>query len=430
MSNEKPNFKTLTSKVQNWLDHGLISNEQAEQILVFEQGQSSSNKTDWGNIIASSLGALLIGGGIILIFAYNWESFSKFTKLIISFLPLIVGQLIYGFTYFKRANSSVWVETSSAFLALSLIACISLISQTYHIIGSVTDFVFLLLLLGIPILFLLPNAVTIALYMVGSTYWSLWDESWSNTVYWFFLGLILIAMWRFSERSSSRLRKIILSWLLALSFPLAWLGMHFDASLMYFILGFSFCIGIYYLIELFDYSSRPFETLAVIGVLIMSMVLTFLYEWETERHILGFMEDGQWNIEHLVINIALVFLGIYYLWLLYKKREDLEGSTLLIAIFPIIVTVLYPLGAMAWGTLIFLAMNAYLIVLGIFLIKEGMDTSSIRLVNLGLFILLLLGGIRFLDSNWSLLVKGIAFLLLGTMAFIMRWQLSQRIKAQ
>jgi hypothetical protein len=237
-------------------------------------------------------------------------------------------------------------------------------------------------------------------------------------------------MWRFSERSSSRLRKIILSWLLALSFPLAWLGMHFDASLMYFILGFSFCIGIYYLIELFDYSSRPFETLAVIGVLIMSMVLTFLYEWETERHILGFMEDGQWNIEHLVINIALVFLGIYYLWLLYQKREDLEGSTLLIAIFPIIVTVLYPLGVMAWGTLIFLTMNAYLIVLGIFLIKEGMDTSSIRLVNLGLFILLLLGGIRFLDSNWSLLVKGIAFLLLGTMAFIMRWQLSQRIKAQ
>ncbi|MCH2085061.1 MAG: DUF2157 domain-containing protein [Saprospiraceae bacterium] len=428
MSNEKPNFKTLASKVQNWLDHGLISKEQAEQILAFEQGQSNNSKTDWGNIIASALGALLIGGGIILIFAYNWESFSKFTKLIVSFLPLIVGQLIYGFTYFKRAHSSVWVETSSAFLALSLIACISLISQTYHIIGAATDFVFLLLLLGIPILFLLPNALTIALYMVGSTYWSLWDESWSNPTYWFFLGIILVAMWRFSDCSSSRLRKIILSWLLALSFPLAWLGMHLDASLMYFILGFSFCIGIYYLIELFDYPSRPFKTLAVIGVLIMSIVLTFLYKWETERPILAFIEDGQWNVEHFVINIALVFFGVYYLWLLFQKRKGLEGSTSLIAIFPIIVTVLYPLGAMNLGTFIFLAMNAYLIVLGIFLIKEGMDTSSISLVNLGLFILLLLGGIRFLDSNWSLLVKGIAFLSLGILAFIIRWQLNKKIK--
>ncbi len=58
-------------------------------------------------MIFGILGAILSGLGIILILAHNWDDLSTTIKSIISFLPLLIGQLFCGYTVLKKSENTV-----------------------------------------------------------------------------------------------------------------------------------------------------------------------------------------------------------------------------------------------------------------------------------------------------------------------------------
>ncbi len=61
-------------------------------------------------------GALLIGAGIILMLAHNWEDLSRPVRAALSFLPLLLAQGLAGWALVRRPESLAWREGTGALL--------------------------------------------------------------------------------------------------------------------------------------------------------------------------------------------------------------------------------------------------------------------------------------------------------------------------
>ncbi len=76
----------LSRETQDWVVDGLISPEQAAAIRArYPEAPAAAS---WTMVLFSCLGAVLLGLGLILFFAYNWDDMSKYAKLGVVFAGL------------------------------------------------------------------------------------------------------------------------------------------------------------------------------------------------------------------------------------------------------------------------------------------------------------------------------------------------------
>ena len=122
-----------------FVDRGIITNIQEDSILeyygvtkdILDKGNSYSRLI----IILSTLGAALVGLGVVLLIAANWNTIPSIVKIIMSVLSVITSNIIgYWLTYktiYKRIGSSIF------FLAAFLFSgSVFLIGQMYHILEN------------------------------------------------------------------------------------------------------------------------------------------------------------------------------------------------------------------------------------------------------------------------------------------------------
>lgn len=69
----------LLSEIERWTAEKIISAEQAARIRALYP--EAAPAVSWGLIVFSGLGAVVIGLGVILLLAYNWQDIPKFGKL-------------------------------------------------------------------------------------------------------------------------------------------------------------------------------------------------------------------------------------------------------------------------------------------------------------------------------------------------------------
>jgi len=89
---------------------GVISAETADKIRAFYQekeGQSNHRLF----IVFGILGAILVGLGMVLIIAHNWDELSRMTKTGLAFLPLLLGQGLCGYALLSKQESVAWRES-------------------------------------------------------------------------------------------------------------------------------------------------------------------------------------------------------------------------------------------------------------------------------------------------------------------------------
>jgi uncharacterized membrane protein len=127
----KKHIKWLLNEIDLWVNEGLIEAQQGQAIRT--RYPAPAEGTAWGRIIFFSIGAILFGLGVILIFAYNWQQMHKFAKLAVIFAALI-GAHGAGF-WLRRPGSPHQTAGEGLHLLGTMLfgAGIWLIAQVYHI---------------------------------------------------------------------------------------------------------------------------------------------------------------------------------------------------------------------------------------------------------------------------------------------------------
>ena len=124
-------IKWLLPEVDRWVQDGIIDLPQAMSIK--SRYPTPEQPVSWGRIIFLSLGAILFGLGVILLFAYNWERLHKFVKLAVIAISLGTAHGL-GFWFRRRDGKHRAVGEGLYLLGTMLFgAGIWLIAQIYHI---------------------------------------------------------------------------------------------------------------------------------------------------------------------------------------------------------------------------------------------------------------------------------------------------------
>jgi len=167
-------IRWLRGQLPELVAGGVISSDNAAGIE--RHYGSVDTRSNFGFVILATVGAALVGAGIILLIAHNWDDLSRAVRTIIAFIPLLIAQALIVFVLLRRNESRPWREAVAVFDVAAVATAISLISQTYQIQGSFYDFMRAWLLLSIPIVYLLRTTLGACLYVIGIIVWSLSRE--------------------------------------------------------------------------------------------------------------------------------------------------------------------------------------------------------------------------------------------------------------
>ena len=78
----------LRREIGAWRDEGIVTEETAEALM--RRYQPTERRFSWGVMIAGGFGALMIGLGVIALFAANWDCFGRPVRAAISLAPVVL----------------------------------------------------------------------------------------------------------------------------------------------------------------------------------------------------------------------------------------------------------------------------------------------------------------------------------------------------
>jgi uncharacterized membrane protein len=409
----------MSSKIINALpelvEKKIITAEIAENITTYYTTSESTNSNRLFTLFGI-LGATLVGLGLILIMAHNWDDFPKIIKLILAFLPMLVGQTILGVSIFKD-KSIAWKESSIVFLYFSVGLCIALVSQIYHVSGDLESFLLAWIVLCVPLLYLTKSSSVIILHLIFITYYAFNAGSGfrysANTtiphIYFLLLALPMPTYFKMIKSGVKSPAKNILHWLFPLSLMFS-LPICIDRSegigyLMYILL-----FGIFYNIGQFPYFKNKsllqngYRSLGSLGTVFLLLTLSFRFIWENE-----FQDVYFYSLEFFCAMILFVIASV----LLYfnSKNKTFQKSNLFQFIF-LIFTIIFMIGLFD-DILATVLINILLFIIGILSIKAGAETFDFGKLNYGMLIITILIACRFFDTEMTFAIRGLLFILIG-----------------
>ncbi len=425
----------MSRRIQKELEElrsaGVITSEIAEHIQAYYQDRDAAAPNRL-YIAFGILGALLVGLGLILIIAHNWDQFPRATKTILAFIPLILGQGGVLFTLLKRKEAVAWKEGSGTFLYFAVGACMAMISQIYNIPGDISDFLLTWMLLIVPLIYVLRSSIVSLLYLAGITYFAGEVGYWKYPVgepylYW---GLLLLAVphyyWLLRNRPKSNFTTFH-NWLVPLS-VIAVLGTISDGSFFIMFATYMSLFGVLYLIGQLDFFNRQklrnngYLILGSTGMLVLLLVGSFSAFWEAvgeESQKASFLSSP-----HLWAIALLVTLAIFLLFISGRQGKGMRSNpiNLVFALY----LLLFLLGQQLPGPATIL-INFLVFLMGVFTINRGTEANHLGILNYGLLIITALIFCRFFDTNLSFVLRGLLLMAVGVGFFLFNsWFLKKR----
>ncbi|NCB55565.1 MAG: DUF2157 domain-containing protein, partial [Epsilonproteobacteria bacterium] len=148
----KETYRWLEKELPSWVKEGLVSEESAQALLQRYEGEKASSS----GTAFSLLGFVLVGLGIISILAYNWDELGHLERTLLAVLLLAGAQVLAFWVKRYRASDAALREGSGVFWFLMTGASLAIIGQTYHLGGSMLDFLSVWLVLSLGIAWVLP----------------------------------------------------------------------------------------------------------------------------------------------------------------------------------------------------------------------------------------------------------------------------------
>ena len=425
----------MNPKIQNdleeLLEHQVIPKDIALKIEAYYRSKNL-NAPNRLFTVFGVLGALLVGLGIILILAHNWDQFSKSIKTVLAFLPLVLGQLLVGFSILKN-ESQVWKESTGTFLFFAVGSSISLISQIYNIPGNFSTFLLTWILLCAPLIYLLRSHALAILQIVFMTYYAA-DLGYSyltnGKVPWYYLLLLLLVLpyyWRLLKDSVSANITSVFNWLLPLSLTIV-LGafvndMEEFGVLMYVLLfGIFYALGRFPVYSNFKLRRNGYLILGSLGTVFMLLLTSFDWIWQD-------LMDFDLHAPSLELRNVLILLILGIGLLIYGMSRKWISKWNVGNYAFIIFAIVFFFGFME-NMVPQIVINLLILAIALTTIKRGADLFHFGILNYGLLIIALLIACRFFDTDMSFVFRGLLFLGFGLGFFLTNYFMLKKQKQQ
>jgi uncharacterized membrane protein len=421
----KPVLKDLPELVAA----NVITEETAQRIRAFYQ-QKEEHAPNRLVIVFGILGALLVGLGIILIIAHNWDILSKVPKLGIALLPLLIGQVVCGFVLLRKSDSTAWREGAATFLFLAIAASISIVSQVYNIEGTLYGFLFLWMIVALPVIYVMRSSLASLLYMVGIT-WYVCDLSYfqySDTIAWWYWLLLALVLPRYYILYKERIQSNFFafhSWFIALSVTVVlgmFSGMLRELTLAVYINVFCVFILIGQIEKIRERRliSNGFLVTGSLGLISLLLFMSFEWFWtevfNDSVYRVALQHAYPYWVTFAMAVMLLIVLGVR------QSFTSINAKSYAFAVVLILMLVSYQLPLLAR-----VLDNILLFAFGVFTIRDGARQNKLSLLNYGLLILTALIICRFFDLDMSFVARGLLFVLVGAGFFIANiWMVKKR----
>ncbi len=418
----------ITIQLAELIEAGILSNEKAQEIQSFYKKDSDQSQNRLFAVFGV-LGAILVGLGIILILAHNWDDLSRTSKTIIAFLPLLIGQGFCAYALFKKPDSQAWRESAAAFLFFAVGASISLVSQIYNIPGNVSSFILTWMLLCLPLVYVMRSSIVSLFYLMGITYYACETGYWSYPnsepyIYWLLLLLIVPHYYYLYKNRPNSNFMIFHNWFIPLSLIIT-LGTIAKSSEELMFIAYMSLLGLLYLIgylPFFKNKRRISNGYSILGSLgTVGLLLFFSFEWFWEELKLGdiSINSPEFFVSFLISTAATALLT-------WKIKNIPENKVMPMEIVFIAFILIFIIGINSSVTAAVLV-NLLVFAMGVLTIRQGADENHLGILNYGLLIITALVICRFFDTNISFVARGVLFLLIGFgFFFVNYWMLKKR----
>lgn len=422
-------MNSLSSKdLQELINANILTEEKALEIETYFNNKKirASSKL---NIVFGILGALLVSLGIILVIAHNWDDLSVTLRTVCAFLPLAVGQVLCVYSSLYKKDS-LWTEASAIVLFFAVAASISLISQVYHIDGSLASFLFTWILLTAAIVYLMRSSVVVVLLLAISS-WYATEISYSysaSNIPWLYLVILVFLTphyLKFFKRKNAGNFFHWYNWCIALSTLIClgcFTGSHFNSDLLLFggYLSLNTLLyqnGKYLSATAKSFFSNPFLKIGTTGIIIILIMLSFEELWN---------DFDKNNIEFtspFIYISALLFICCTYNFIkenIQQKWRNIDAVEASLYIFILVAFTNSVIGVFI--------VNAWLLVIALWYIRKGSAQNNFGLLNFGLLIIASVAIARFFDDRIPFVWRGFFFLATGFGFFAANYRLMKKRK--
>lgn len=366
------------------------------------------------------LGALLVGGGTIMIIAHNWDMLALSGRLAVAFTPVVLAWLFGAWVLCRNAGSAVWRETAAVLILSAFGAGVGIVSQQYHSTGTLPELAAVLMLFDVFLVYRFHSASALLLYAAGYVVISGWGHGRLFGVQVFYLLLMMVIPvlprivrtlrfhpWGWSAQACRIALTVMLAVLAGTAF-----AEDCDHFGLYFWAVFSACLLRFGLLSARVSRFNPFLLAGLAGEVIECFILSFRSVWT------GSTPVDLWAMTPVTMT-AVAVASVFYLavgWI--SLMRDDKFIVWIPLIFPLLVlaNVFYPVPWVAFSVF-----NGYILFGGVYLLTRGVRRRRMWFLNFGLGVLLLQVILRFCSGSDNYLVNGLVFVLAGTVFFLVNY---------
>lgn len=404
--------------------NGIISSQTAKDI----EDYYNSKKQPEGNVLLTvfgTLGGILVGLGIILIFAHNWDNFSQTVKVILALFPLLAFQALTAYTIVKE-KSSIWKDSAGTLLFFAIGGAIALIAQIYNIPGDVGSFLLTWIVLGLSLVYILRSNTLAFLTIVFSAFYVTQAGYFNPERPWLYLviigALLPFYLKQIKEIPNSNVVSVF-NWLLPLSGYIAIGGFikdgrEWEVSILIYVAYSCILYNIGMLPYFINKQMRRngYLCLGITGMVILLLITSFKWLWsefDYDNHPLNILIA--WGI--------LIVIGLFIGLKSKKAGHPINPFQAVTIIFPVV----YFIG-MLNSFIPVILINLLVLALGIGCIKQGVNKFDFKVLNFGMIIVSALIICRFFDTSGSFVIKGLLFVAVGVGFFLTNYILIKKKK--
>lgn len=410
--------KWLLKELPLWVNNGIIDDTQASEISALYAHREQSS---WGKVIFAALGSVIFGLGVILLFAYNWEAMHRFSKLFTIFSSIAVA---HGLGYYFSAEHSSHKKIGESLHLLGTMlfgAGIWLVAQIYHIDEHFPNALLVWALGALAFAWVLPSTAHTILAIGLITLWHCFEVfkfgSPNHAAVWIILLGVIPLTW--IQRAGGSL-------FLGLAlFLFAYLASYSDINGDGTVVAVLFAWSTTYIVAAHIAGATHFpqsmDAIRWIGVSVFAVLLyacTFSSLDDLHfQHPLGEIAWTTWLYFLVPICIAVAAIAVLFSRFRATLVDRIDFIEVLIVVVVFVLAVLSAFEPFKLNQVNWIIFSILFLAYSILLIYRGTQYLRWQSTALGSALLSVYTFARFMDLFDSLLMRGMAFLVIGALLF-------------